>query len=208
MRRIWPVPASKLWRKVASVVDFDAAVDDTGNVGQRHYARRPGRELPKAMVIGKQRLRRDERGEDGKQGPDAHPTTPSVEAIIHNVFMGLYRHLWTQPERGVHIAFMAREVEGRTMRWVLVLLVLAGLCLPRVAAATEPQAMLHLAQAEDVKPLAQVLQTIGQRFPGHALDAELVRQGEPRYRVKWLGEDGKVREITADARSGQILDVR
>jgi uncharacterized membrane protein YkoI len=94
------------------------------------------------------------------------------------------------------------------MRWVLVLLVLAGLCLPRVAAATEPQAMLHLAQAEDVKPLAQVLQTIGQRFPGHALDAELVRQGEPRYRVKWLGEDGKVREITADARSGQILDVR
>jgi uncharacterized membrane protein YkoI len=68
--------------------------------------------------------------------------------------------------------------------------------------------MLHLAQADDVKPLAQVLQTIGQRFPGHALDAELVSQGEPRYRVKWLGEDGKVREITADARSGQILDVR
>ena len=94
------------------------------------------------------------------------------------------------------------------MRWVLVLLVLVGLCLPRVVAATEPSGMLHLAQAEDVKPLAQVLQTIGQRFPGHALDAELVAQGEPRYRVKWLGEDGKVREITADARSGQILDVR
>jgi uncharacterized membrane protein YkoI len=94
------------------------------------------------------------------------------------------------------------------MHWVLVLLVLAGLCLPRVAVATEPAGMLLLAQAEDVKPLAQVLQTIGQRFPGHALDAELVREGEPRYRVKWLGEDGKVREITADARSGQILDVR
>jgi uncharacterized membrane protein YkoI len=94
------------------------------------------------------------------------------------------------------------------MRCVLVLLVLAGLCLPRVAGAAEPPGMLHLAQAEDVKPLAQVLQTIGQRFPGHALDAELVSQGEPRYRVKWLGEDGKVREITADARSGQILDVR
>jgi uncharacterized membrane protein YkoI len=94
------------------------------------------------------------------------------------------------------------------MRWVLVLLVLAGLCLPRVAAATDPAGTLHLAQAEDVKPLAQILQTIGQRFPGHALDAELVGQDEPRYRVKWLGEDGKVREITADARSGQILDVR
>lgn len=94
------------------------------------------------------------------------------------------------------------------MRWVLVLLVLVGLCLPRVAAVAEPAGMLLLAQAEDVKPLAQVLQTIGQRFPGHALDAELVGQGEPRYRVKWLGEDGKVREITADARSGEILDVR
>ncbi|MGH6920837.1 MAG: PepSY domain-containing protein [Geminicoccaceae bacterium] len=94
------------------------------------------------------------------------------------------------------------------MRWVFVLLMLAGLCLPGVAAATQPPGMLRLAQAEDVKPLAQILQTIGQRFPGHALDAELVRQGEPRYRVKWLGEDGKVREITADARSGQILDVR
>jgi len=93
------------------------------------------------------------------------------------------------------------------MRWVP-LLVLAGLCLSRVATAAEPSAMLHLAQADDVKPLAQVLQTIGQRFPGHALDAELVGQGEPRYLVKWLGEDGKVREITADARSGQILDVR
>ena len=93
------------------------------------------------------------------------------------------------------------------MRWVP-LLVLAGLCLSRVAAAAEPSGTLHLAQAEDVKPLAQVLQTIGQRFPGHALDAELVSQGEPRYLVKWLGEDGKVREITADARSGEILDVR
>jgi hypothetical protein len=131
-----------------------------------------------------------------------------VEATIHNVFRALYQHPWTQPERDVHIAFMAREVEGERMRWLLVLLVVTGLCLPHVAAATEPAGPLLLAQAGDVKPLAQVLQTIGQRFPGHALDAELVTQGEPRYRVKWLGEDGKVREITADARSGQILDVR
>jgi uncharacterized membrane protein YkoI len=114
----------------------------------------------------------------------------------------------TQRERGVQIAFMARKVEGGTMRWVPALLVLASLCLPHPAAAAGPPGVLQLAQADEVKPLAQVLRTIGQRFPGHALDAELIRQGEPRYRVKWLGEDGKVREITADARSGQILDVR
>jgi uncharacterized membrane protein YkoI len=94
------------------------------------------------------------------------------------------------------------------MRWVVVLLVVGGLLLPRIGAGADPVGTLRLAQAEDVKPLAQILQTIGERFPGHALDAELVKQGEPRYRVKWLGEDGKVREITSDARSGQILDVR
>ena len=93
------------------------------------------------------------------------------------------------------------------MRRVLALLVLASLCLPHLAPAAEPPGVLHLAQA-DLKPLAEILRTIGQRFPGHALDAELVRQGQPRYRVKWLGEDGKVREITSDARSGQILDAR
>jgi len=94
------------------------------------------------------------------------------------------------------------------MRWVLVLLVLGGLILPRIGAGAGPPGRLQLAQAEDVKPLAQVLKTIGERFPGHALDAELVKQGEPRYLVKWLGEDGKVREVTSDARSGQILEVR
>ena len=94
------------------------------------------------------------------------------------------------------------------MRCVLVLLVIGGLLLPRIGAGAGPLGTLQLAQAEEVKQLAQILQTIGERFPGHALDAELITQGEPRYRVKWLGEDGKVREVTSDAKSGQILDVR
>ena len=94
------------------------------------------------------------------------------------------------------------------MRRVLAILVLASLCLPPLAAAAAP-GVLQLVQAEDVKPLAQVLRTISARFPGHALDAELVGgRDEPRYRVKWLGEDGKVRDITCDARSGEILQVR
>jgi uncharacterized membrane protein YkoI len=93
------------------------------------------------------------------------------------------------------------------MRRVLAL-ILAFACMSLgVARAAEPGALL-LAQADDVKPLAQILETIGQRFPGHALDAQLVKQGDPTYRVKWLGEDGKVREVTADARSGKIIDVR
>lgn len=77
-----------------------------------------------------------------------------------------------------------------------------------IATATERPGTLLLAQAEDAKPLAQILKTIAERFPGRALDAELVKQAEPVYRVKWLGEDGKVREVTSDAETGKILDVR
>ena len=66
-----------------------------------------------------------------------------------------------------------------------------------------------VAQAESVQPLGAVLKRIGQRYPGRALDAQLNERGDPPvYRVKWLGDDGKVREVTADARTGRILDVR
>ena len=66
-----------------------------------------------------------------------------------------------------------------------------------------------LAQAEDVQPLGKILRRIEARYPGRALDAELIeREQAPIYRVKWLGEDGKVREVTADARTGRILEVR
>jgi uncharacterized membrane protein YkoI len=66
-----------------------------------------------------------------------------------------------------------------------------------------------LAQAEKVEPLGSVLKRIEQRYPGRALDAQLIEQADPPvYRVKWLGDDGKVLEVTADARSGRILSVR
>jgi uncharacterized membrane protein YkoI len=66
-----------------------------------------------------------------------------------------------------------------------------------------------LAQAEGVQPLGKVLRRIDERYPGRALDAELIeREQSPIYRIKWLGEDGKVREVTADARTGRILEVR
>ena len=66
-----------------------------------------------------------------------------------------------------------------------------------------------MAQAEGVQPLGRVLRQIEQRFPGRALDAELIERAEPPvYRVKWLGEDGKVREVRVNARTGRILGVR
>ena len=66
-----------------------------------------------------------------------------------------------------------------------------------------------MAQAEGVQPLGKVLRQIERRYPGRALDAELIERAEPPvYRVKWLGEDGKVREVRVNARTGRILGVR
>jgi hypothetical protein len=59
------------------------------------------------------------------------------------------------------------------------------------------------------QPLGAVLRAIGERYPGRALDARRVeRDGRALYRIKWLGGDGKVRDITADAETGEILSVR
>jgi hypothetical protein len=59
------------------------------------------------------------------------------------------------------------------------------------------------------QPLGAVLRAIGERYPGHALDARRIeRDGRALYRIKWLGDDGKVREVIADAATGAILSVR
>lgn len=62
---------------------------------------------------------------------------------------------------------------------------------------------------ERAKPLESVLAAIDQRLPGRALDARLGEwQGRQAYTIRWIGEDGQVRDITADAVSGDILDER
>jgi len=95
------------------------------------------------------------------------------------------------------------------MRAIVLPLILAlGMVAPPGAMA-ERGRELHVAQAGDTKPLGDVLSQIGKRYPGRALDAKKIeRGGEPAYAIKWLGEDGQVREIVADARTGEILDMR
>jgi len=99
-------------------------------------------------------------------------------------------------------------------RWAMRLLALAlilGLgatSWPGATMAAGREAAHVVAQADAV-PLGQVLRAIADRFPGRALDAQRAEQGGRQvYRIKWLGNDGKVREILADARSGDILSVR
>ena len=95
----------------------------------------------------------------------------------------------------------------RLLAVALLVLCLAAMSDPSSAAPFVGE--LVMAQAEGVQPLSQVLRQIGARYPGRALGAELTgREGTPIYRIKWLGEDGTVREVTADARTGRILAVR
>jgi uncharacterized membrane protein YkoI len=95
----------------------------------------------------------------------------------------------------------------RLLAVVLMVCAQAAAASPAWSAPSRPG--LVVAQAEGVQPLGQVLRQIGARYPGRALGAELTgREGTPIYRIKWLGEDGTVREVTADARTGRILAVR
>ena len=82
--------------------------------------------------------------------------------------------------------------------------------LPLAAVPADLGLPLVVAQKKEVKPLAAVLRSINANIPGRALAARLNDRDDGRstYRVKWLGDDGKVREITADAGSGKILRVR
>ncbi len=93
------------------------------------------------------------------------------------------------------------------MRLLLLLLVLAAIVplSPAAAVGSQPSLLLPVA---DQPPLGAVLRRIGQRYPGRALAAHVIeRDGRSLYRIKWLGADGKVRDITADARTGEILRV-
>jgi uncharacterized membrane protein YkoI len=91
----------------------------------------------------------------------------------------------------------------------VVVLVLGLAATPGPVWSAQPGGATVVAQAEGVQPLASVLRRIAARVPGRALDAQQTeRNGQPIYRVKWLGEDGKVRDVIADARTGQILEMR
>lgn len=63
--------------------------------------------------------------------------------------------------------------------------------------------------SERTKPLEAVLETIRRRLPGRALGAKLAEwRGREVYEIRWIGENGKVHDITADAVSGKILAER
>ncbi|MGH1477390.1 MAG: PepSY domain-containing protein [Geminicoccales bacterium] len=80
---------------------------------------------------------------------------------------------------------------------------------PEVSSLIAQQSRSLKPQQSETKPLETVLQAIKQSLPGRALGARLVdRRGRQAYEIRWMGDNGKVSEITADAMSGKIVDRR
>jgi len=81
---------------------------------------------------------------------------------------------------------------------------------------------LQLAQADDdyiearrlqvsgeILPLETILKNIRRKFPGKILEVELEKEdGQIAYEVEILGEDGVVREIYINAKTGKLLSVK
>ncbi len=59
----------------------------------------------------------------------------------------------------------------------------------------------------DVLPLRKIMARVGRNYPGRLLDAELGRNGQGRwiYRLKLLSPGDRVRHLSVDARTGQVL---
>jgi uncharacterized membrane protein YkoI len=64
-----------------------------------------------------------------------------------------------------------------------------------------------LLDAGEIRSLEQVLQRIREEGRGHVLEAELERKDDRYvYEVEVVDEQGKVRKLYYDARSGEALD--
>ena len=101
------------------------------------------------------------------------------------------------------------------MRWILPIAALVlALSLTDGPAAAQGRKDHNRAragvQSGEIKPLSDIMGQVRRRHPGRMLDATISKGkgGKPRYRVKVLGNDGRVRELTIDARTGRVLDSR
>lgn len=93
-------------------------------------------------------------------------------------------------------------------------LALAPLLFLFLAAIAAPAAADHdnargAVQAGQIRPLGEVLSRVRRSYAGRVLDARLLQGGgRPVYVIKLLTPEGRVLEVTADARTASVLGVR
>ena len=80
---------------------------------------------------------------------------------------------------------------------------------PLLDASSDQDNARNAVKAGSIMSLEQILPRVRARFPGQHLDSRLVQAGgRPVYKVKMRMNDGSVKIVTVDARSGRILGAR
>lgn len=94
---------------------------------------------------------------------------------------------------------------------------LASMCVPalgkdkdrkaeeRAAKQQAQQAALAALQRGEILPLARIMQIATTRVPGDIIEIEY--KAGPKYEVKILTPDGRIREVNLDAKTGEIIKI-
>lgn len=78
--------------------------------------------------------------------------------------------------------------------------------LPVSASGGDHERAMQAMQAGEIKPLAEILALLSAKEAGRVVEVELEqKRGKWIYEFKLLEQNGLVREIKVDARSGEIL---
>jgi len=89
---------------------------------------------------------------------------------------------------------------------LLLSLLPATLFISTFAVADDHEAARQLREEGRIVPLETVLKTVRSKYEGTLLEVELEREGGKLvYEIEVLDENGRVRELLTDARSGEFL---
>ena len=75
----------------------------------------------------------------------------------------------------------------------------------RAAKQQAQQAALAALQRGEILPLARIMQIATTRVPGDIIEIEY--KAGPKYEVKILTPDGRIREVNLDAKTGEIIKI-
>lgn len=99
------------------------------------------------------------------------------------------------------------------MRILIIFITLTGLTgLPgesTVQAEASPEQVRAATESGKIRPLEEILATVGNKVPGKVLDVQVDNDRAPwLYQVKVRGQKGDVTSVTVDAETGQILEIK
>jgi len=75
----------------------------------------------------------------------------------------------------------------------------------RAAKQQAQQAALAALQRGEILPLARIMQIATTRVPGDIIEIEY--KAGPKYEVKILTPNGRIREVNLDAKTGEIIKI-